>query len=301
VNQVVWCQWSDIPVPQGWRLVSAPVDTFSNSDLTEITIYVPTYMGGKKSLDPISDLTNLKTVQLLTAGYEDVIPFMRNQLMLCNARGIHDFSTSELALSLMLAHFKNHREFAHSQNQGSWNHKTTGSTYGKEVAIIGAGSVAQRLKSMLAPFECTVTMFGQSARAGVEAISTVQATVGNFDCVVLLVPLTSSTHNLVDAAFLKAMKDGALLVNVARGPVVNTDALCAELASRRLFAALDVTDPEPLTNGHPLWSYENCTVVPHVGGDSTAFEPQARAFLSEQFQRIAQGNQPINIIDWKNQ
>jgi phosphoglycerate dehydrogenase-like enzyme len=301
VNQVVWCQWSDIPVPQGWRLVSAPVDTLSNSDLTEITIYVPTYMGGKKSLDPISDLTNLKTVQLLTAGYEDVIPFMRNQLMLCNARGIHDFSTSELALSLMLAHFKNHREFAHSQNQGSWNHKTTGSTYGKEIAIIGAGSVAQRLKSMLAPFECTVTMFGQSARAGVEAISTVQATVGNFDCVVLLVPLTSSTHNLVDAAFLKAMKDGALLVNVARGPVVNTDALCAELASKRLFAALDVTDPEPLTNGHPLWSYENCTVVPHVGGDSTAFEPQARAFLSEQFQRIAQGNQPINIIDWKNQ
>jgi phosphoglycerate dehydrogenase-like enzyme len=301
VNQVVWCQWSDISVPQGWKLISAPVDTLSNSDLAEITIYIPTYMGGKKSLDPISDLTNLKTVQLLTAGYEDVIPFMRNQLMLCNARGIHDFSTSELALSLMLAHFKNHREFAHSQNQGSWNHKTTGSTYGKEIAIIGAGSVAQRLKSMLAPFECTVTMFGQSARAGVEAISTVQATVGNFDCVVLLVPLTSSTHNLVDAAFLKAMKDGALLVNVARGPVVNTDALCAELASKRLFAALDVTDPEPLTNGHPLWSYENCTVVPHVGGDSTAFEPQARAFLSEQFQRIAQGNQPINIIDWKNQ
>ena len=301
MNQVVWCQWSDIPVPQGWRLVSAPVDTLSNSDLAEITIYVPTYMGGKKSLDPISDLTNLKTVQLLTAGYEDVIPFMRNQLMLCNARGVHDFSTSELAISLILAHFKNHREFEDNHRQGFWNHKTIGSLYGKEVAIIGAGSVAQRLKSMLAPFECTVTMFGQSARAGVEAISTVQATVGNFDCVVLLVPLTSSTHNLVDAAFLKAMKDGALLVNVARGPVVNTDALCAELASKRLFAALDVTDPEPLTNGHPLWSYENCTVVPHVGGDSTAFEPQARAFLSEQFQRIAQGNQPINIIDWKNQ
>jgi phosphoglycerate dehydrogenase-like enzyme len=301
VNQVVWCQWSDISVPQGWRLVSAPVDTLSNSDLAEITIYVPTYMGGKKSLDPISDLTNLKTVQLLTAGYEDVIPFMRNQLMLCNARGVHDFSTSELALSLMLAYFKNHREFADSQNQGFWNHKTVGSLYGKEIAIIGAGSVAQRLKSMLAPFESTVTMFGQSARDGVEAISTVQATVGKFDCVVLLVPLTSSTHNLVDAAFLKAMKDGALLVNVARGPVVNTDALCAELASKRLFAALDVTDPEPLTKDHPLWSFENCTVVPHVGGDSTAFEPQARAFLSEQFQRIAQGNQPKNIIDWKNQ
>jgi phosphoglycerate dehydrogenase-like enzyme len=258
-------------------------------------------MGGKKSLDPISDLTNLKTVQLLTAGYEDVIPFMRNELMLCNARGVHDFSTSELAISLILAHFKNHRELADNQRQGFWNHKTIGSLYGKEVAIIGAGSVAQQLKSMLAPFKCSVTLFGQSARAGVEAISAVQATVGKFDCVVLLVPLTASTHNLVDAAFLGAMKDGALLVNVARGPVVNTDALCAELASKRLFAALDVTDPEPLTEGHPLWSYENCTVIPHVGGDSTAFEPQARAFLAEQFERIAQGKQPINIIDWKNQ
>lgn len=288
-------------MPQGWKLISAPVDTLRNSDFAEITIYIPTYMGGKKSLDPISDLTNLKTVQLLTAGYEDVIPFMRDELTLCNARGVHDFSTSELAVSLILAHYKDHREFAQSQSQGSWNHKTTGSTYGKEIAIIGAGSVAQRLKSMLAPFECKVTMFGQSARDGVEAISTAQATVGKFDCVVLLVPLTASTQNLVDAAFLKAMKDGALLVNVARGPVVNTDALCAELASKRLFAALDVTDPEPLTNGHPLWSYENCTVIPHVGGDSTAFEPQARAFLAEQFKRIAQGMQPINIVDWKNQ
>jgi phosphoglycerate dehydrogenase-like enzyme len=301
VNQVVWCQWSDIFVPQGWKLISAPVDTLRNSDFAEITIYIPTYMGGKKSLDPISDLTNLKTVQLLTAGYEDVIPFMRDELTLCNARGVHDFSTSELAVSLMLAHFKNHHEFADNQRQGFWNHKTIGSLYGKEIAIIGAGSVAQRLKSMLAPFECKVTLFGQNARDGVEAISTVQATVGKFDCVVLLVPLTASTQNLVDAAFLKAMKDGALLVNVARGPVVNTDALCAELASKRLFAALDVTDPEPLTNGHPLWSYENCTVIPHVGGDSTAFEPQARAFLAEQFKRIAQGMQPINIIDWKNQ
>jgi phosphoglycerate dehydrogenase-like enzyme len=288
-------------VPQGWRLVSTPIDTLSKSELSEITIYVPKYMGGKKVLEPTSAMQNLKFIQLLLAGYEDAIPFMRDELTLCNARGVHDFSTSELAVSLILAHYKNHREFAHSQNQGSWNHKTTGSTYGKEIAIIGAGSVAQRLKSMLAPFECKVTMFGQSARDGVEAISTVQATVGKFDCVVLLVPLTASTQNLVDAAFLKAMKDGALLVNVARGPVVNTDALCAELASKRLFAALDVTDPEPLTEGHPLWSYENCTVIPHVGGDSTAFEPQARAFLAEQFQRIAQGKQPINIIDWKNQ
>ena len=258
-------------------------------------------MGGKKSLDPILELPNLRIVQLLTAGFEDVLSIMRNDQILCNARGVHDFSTSELAISLVLAHFKNHYEFAGNQSQGFWNHKTIGSLYGKEIAIIGAGSVAQRLKYMLAPFECKVTMFGQSARDGVEAISTAQATIGKFDCVVLLVPLTSDTRNLVDSAFLAAMKDGALLVNVARGPVVNTDALCAELKAKRLFAALDVTDPEPLPKEHPLWELKNCTVVPHVGGDSTAFEPQAHAFLAEQFQGMAQGQQPINIIDWKNQ
>jgi phosphoglycerate dehydrogenase-like enzyme len=299
VNHVVWCQWDEIAMPQGWKLFSAPIDTLSTSELSEITIYVPTYMGGKKSLDPISELPNLRNVQLLTAGYEDVLPFMQNELILCNARGVHDFSTSELAISLILAHFKNHHEFDGNQSQGFWNHKTIGSLYGKEIAIIGAGSVAQRLKSMLAPFECKVTMFGQSARDGVEAISTAQATIGKFDCVVLLVPLTSETRNLVDSAFLAAMKDGALLVNVARGAVLNTEALCAELKRKRLFAALDVTDPEPLPKEHPLWELKNCTVVPHVGGDSTAFEPQAHAFLAEQFQRMAQGQQPINIIDWK--
>ena len=299
MNQVVWCQWNDIAIPNKWNLISAPVDTLSKSELSEISIYVPTYMGGKKSLDPISDLPNLRIVQLLTAGYEDVVPFMREELMLCNARGVHDFSTSELAISLILAHFKNHHEFAGNQSQGFWNHKTIGSLYGREIAIIGAGSVAQRLKSMLAPFETKVTMFGQSAREGVEAISTAQATIGKFDCVVLLVPLTSATRNLIDSTFLAAMKDGALLVNVARGAVVNTEALCAELKAKRLFAALDVTDPEPLPKEHPLWELKNCTVVPHVGGDSTAFEPHARAYLAEQFQRMAKGQQPINIIDWK--
>jgi len=299
VNHVVWCQWNDISIPHNWKLITAPIETLSTSELSEISIYVPTYMGGKKSLDPISDLPNLRTVQLLTAGYEDVVPFMRNELILCNARGVHDFSTSELAISLILAHFKNLHEFAGNQSQGYWNHKTIGSLYGKEIAIIGAGSVAQRLKSMLTPFECKVTMFGQSARDGVEAISTAQAAIGKFDCVVLLVPLTSDTRNLVNSAFLAAMKDGALLVNVARGAVVNTEALCAELKRKRLFAALDVTDPEPLPKEHPLWELKNCTVVPHVGGDSTAFEPQAHAFLAEQFHRMAQGQQPINIIDWK--
>jgi phosphoglycerate dehydrogenase-like enzyme len=301
VNQVVWCQWNDVAIPDGWKLTSAPLETMSPSDLSEITIYVPKYMGGKKVLEPTAVMPNLKILQLLMAGYEDAIPFMRDGQILCNARGVHDFSTSELAISLMLAHFKNHREFALNQSQNLWNHKTAGSIYGKKIAIVGAGSIAQRLKAMLTPFECAVTTFGQSAREGVEAISTVHAALGSFDCVVLLVPLTAGTRNLVDAKFLGAMKDGALLVNVARGPVVNTDALCAELSTKRLFAALDVTDPEPLTAGHRLWSYDNCTVIPHVGGDSAAFEPQARVFLATQFENCAQGNQPMNVIDWENQ
>lgn len=301
MNHTVWCQWSDLEIPQDWKLKSSPVKSLTQSELSEITIYVPTYMGGKNALEPTLKMPQLQILQLLMAGFEDAIPFMQDGQLLCNARGVHDFSTSELAVSLILAHFKNHREYAINQTKGLWNHTTTGSIFGKEIAIIGAGSIAQRLKYMLQPFHCDVMIFGQSARDGVESISTIQSHLKKFDCVVLLVPLTATTRNLVDAQFLGAMKDRSLLVNVARGPVVNTTALCAELKSKRLFAALDVTDPEPLTKGHPLWEFENCTIIPHVGGDSDAFEPQARIFLSDQFERIAQGGQPINIIDWKHQ
>jgi phosphoglycerate dehydrogenase-like enzyme len=295
----VWCQWSDLAIPDGWRITSADLDSMSEKELAEISLYVPTYMGGAKALSHTKKMPNLKLLQLLMAGYEDALACMREGQLLANARGVHDFSTSELAISMMLAHFKNHKEFAANQKNSTWNHKTAGSLYGKKIGIIGAGSIGSKMASMLATFETSVEMYASHARGNIKSIETLLPDVPTLDCLVIIVPLTEKTRNLVDAKILGAMKDGSLFVNVARGPVVNTDDLIAELRKERIFAALDVTDPEPLPTDHPLWQLPNCQIIPHVGGDSEAFEPQARKFLEQQFKEIAEGKPLKNEIDWK--
>lgn len=300
MTHTVWCQWKDLSIPEGWKITNSDLDVMSNEEFAKISIYVPKYMGGLKALSYIEKMPNLNILQLLMAGFEDVIPFMNEGQTLCSARGVHDFSTSELVISMLLAHFKDHKEFAANQSQGIWNHKTTGSLFGKKLAIVGAGSIATRLASMLQIFETQVHLFGSYARNSIENISELPESAHTFDCIVVLVPLTNKTRNLIDKTILERMKVGSLLVNVARGPVVNTNDLVSELKKGRIFAAVDVTDPEPLPQGHELWLLPNCQIIPHVGGDSQAFEPQARKFLETQFHKMYQGLPLQNQIDWKN-
>jgi len=300
VNHAVWCQWDDLTIPAGWTITNAELETKSAQDLSNISIYVPRYMGGVKALSYMEKMPNLQLLQLLMAGYDDAIAFMKDGQKLCNARGVHDFSTSELAISMILAHFKNHAEFAHHQTLGTWHHKTAGSLYGKRIAIVGAGSIGSKLASMLSIFETQVDLFASYAREKIKCIDDLSANAHLYDCIVLVVPLTDTTRNLIDKKILGAMKDGSLIVNVARGPVINTQDLMDELSKGRISAALDVTDPEPLPNDHPLWSMPNCQIIPHVGGDSEAFEPQARKYLEQQFAEIAQALPLRNEIDWKN-
>jgi phosphoglycerate dehydrogenase-like enzyme len=117
-----------------------------------------------------------------------------------------------------------------------------------------------------------------------------------FDVIILIVPLNAGTRHLMSAVRLSAMKDGAALVNVARGPVVDTEALIKELESGRITAALDVTDPEPLPDGHPLWKAPNVIITPHVGGDSQAFIPRGRKLVEEQVARYAAGQPLLHIV-----
>jgi phosphoglycerate dehydrogenase-like enzyme len=257
-------------------------------------------MGGAKALSYNEKMHSLQLLQLLMAGYEDALSYMKDGQQLANARGVHDFSTAELAISMMLAHFKNHKEFADNQKNSHWNHKTAGSLYGKRVAIIGAGSIGSKLAGMLSVFETTTQLYASYARDNIKGIDDLHKDVATFDCIIVIVPLTDKTRNLIDKKILSTMKTGSLLVNVARGPVVNTDDLFAELSKGRISAALDVTDPEPLPADHPLWKLSNCQIIPHVGGDSEAFEPQARKFLEQQFRDIAEGKPLHNEIDWKN-
>jgi phosphoglycerate dehydrogenase-like enzyme len=109
-------------------------------------------------------------------------------------------------------------------------------------------------------------------------------------------PHTPRTHHLVDAPFLAAMPDGAMLVNVARGPIVETEALVAELTARRLHAFLDVTDPEPLPQGHPLWSAPNLLLTPHVGGGTRGWQRRAYALARAQLRRYLAGEELLNVV-----
>ena len=295
----IWCQWDDLKVPNGFKLTAKPIAEMTSTELSEITYYVPKYMAGTPALAWIPKLPNLQIVQLLNAGYDDAISYLRPGLALCNARGVHDYSTAELALSLMLAKLRLIPEFSANQNLGKWEHKTTGSVADKTVAIVGYGSIGKTFESLIQNFPITILRFAQTSRENVIAISEINKYLPEIDVVVLIVPLTETTKHLFNKERFELMKKGSLIINVARGGVVNTDDLLAALRSGHILAAVDVTDPEPLPSDHPLWKEKNILIVPHVGGDSASFEPRARKLVSEQLLRISQDKPMINQIAWE--
>ena len=296
VEHVVWVEWEDFEVPSGMTLLgphSAPLDSDA---ITPVTFYVPPYMTGWKGLAPVKRMPNLRTLQLPNAGYDDAVELARPGLDVCNARGVHDISTAELALSLILASTRGLPTLLRNQDAGVWRPKTYRTLWRAKVAIVGFGNIGQTIARLLDPFDAEVTGFSRSGTAGSHTIDTLHSRLSRFDIVVLILPATPDTVGMVDADFLAAMKDGALLVNVARGPVVVTDALVAELQSGRLRAAVDVTDPEPLPSDHPLWSAGDVIITPHVGGNSEAFAPRMRHLVTSQLERIASGQAPDHIV-----
>jgi phosphoglycerate dehydrogenase-like enzyme len=291
-----WTQWSDIKVPAGINLLSPDNFPLESSDLSQIDFYVPSYMGGAQALSYAAKMPNLKVLQMLNAGYDDALAYMRPGLTLCNARGVHDASTAELAVGLAISSRRGFPEFMRNQISGTWNHHRTGALSDSKIGIIGYGSIGKKIAHNLSGFDVHITAFTQSGRDGSLTIDQLDSHLPELDIVILILPLSDSSRRLFDKARLAKMKDGALLINVARGPVIDTDALLAELQSQRIFAALDVTDPEPLPADHPLWGAPNLQIVPHIGGNSTAFEPRGRALIESQLALIAAGKELNHIV-----
>ena len=294
----IWCQWGDLNLPAGFEVISTPVEELQERDLREIEIFVPLYMGGVKALSMVPLMSNLKILQLLMAGYDDALQFKRPGIKLFNARGVHDYSTAELTMGLIISSLRGLDEFARNQLIGKWDHKRHDSLFGKKVAIVGAGSVATKIEAFLNPFEVKPQFFARSARKEVRSITELDGVISEFDIIILIVPLTDETRGMFDAKRISRMKKGALLVNVSRGPVVETDSLLSALNSGHIKAAIDVTDPEPLPNGHPLWKAPNLIISPHVGGNSAAFEPHGRRLIEEQCRRFSEGMPLLNEITW---
>ena len=261
-----------------------------------VGFYVPPYMGPRATMENIAALPGLQVVQLLTAGYESALPFLPPGVVLCNAAGVHDASTAELTVGLILASLRGIDDFARAMPQGQWLYSRRQALADSRIVVVGAGGVGRAIARRLAPFEVEITMVGRSAREGVAAIADLPGLLRGADIVVVAVPLDDSTRGLVADAFLSSMKAGALLLHVSRGPVVDTAALLDHASRGRVRAALDVTDPEPLPPDHPLWTTPGVLISPHVGGNSSAFLPRARVLVADQLARWASGESLRNVV-----
>ncbi len=293
---MIWTQWSDLSLPL--RAEHLPTDGKSPSteDLSKITFYVPRYMGGKMASDLILKMPALKVVQSPNAGVEDLLKILPSGVTLCNAAGVHDASTAELAIGLAIAARRGFATFAKNQAREVWSHATNHSLADSRVGIVGYGNIGKLIAKQLSNFSVDVIAFNRSGRDGSLPMSEFDQILPTLDVVILILPLTPESHHLINSERLALLKDGATLVNVARGPVVDTSALVGQLETGRISAGLDVTDPEPLPAGHPLWSAPNVIITPHVGGDTTAFEKRGRKLVEDQIRRWVSGEPLINVV-----
>ena len=259
-------------------------------------VLVPPFLAATTAVPVVDRLPELRLVQLLTAGAEAWIGRLPAGVALSDCRGAHSGATAEWIVGALLSVYRHFPQFVRAQDARRWDYHVTDTLAGKRVLIVGAGDVAEHTVRRLSPFEVTTTLVARRARPGVHGIDEVHDLLGQHDACVVIVPLTDATRGLVDAEFLAAMPDGALLVNAARGPVADTDALTAELTSGRLLAALDVTDPEPLPADHPLWAAPGLFLCPHVGGSVPGRLERAYRIAAEQIAAYARGEEPPNLV-----
>jgi len=253
---------ADVP---GVRAIYYRPDAPLPPEAATAEVLVAPFLATDELVEALRGMPQLRLVQLLTAGAEAWIGRLPDGVALSDGRGAHGGATAEWIVAALLAVYRHLPRFTAAQADGRWDYHVTEELAAKRVLIVGAGDVAEQTVARLTPFEATATLVGRRARDGVHPVDEVAELLPHHDACVVVVPLTDATRGLVDAAFLAAMPDGSVLVNAARGPVVDTAALLAELTSGRLRAALDVTDPEPLPADHPLLEAPNLLVVPHVG------------------------------------
>lgn len=265
----------------------------------QFDIVVPPYMGGPGALAAL-DSVDVGLVQSQSIGYDGVAAVLPAGCRFANAAGVHETSTAELALGMIIASQRGIPDFVRNAATGTWDNSQRPSLADRRVLLVGYGGVGKAIEARLLPFETEVTRLASRGRdderGRIYGIDSLYEQLPLHEIVVVSVPLSEQTRHLVDARFLAAMADGALLVNVARGPVADTEALLREVSSGRLRAALDVTDPEPLPRDHPLWRVPGVLITPHVGGASTAMLPRMARLVRKQIELLQTGQEPVNVV-----
>ena len=284
-------------LPNGVEVVEWALD--GPAPRPRFDLVVTPYMGKTDRLAHLAGV-DARLVQSLSIGYDGVDRVLPAGHVFANAASVHETSTAELTLALILASQRGIPDFVRAADAGEWAPAHHPSLADRTVLLLGYGGVGQAIESRLLAFETTVIRVARTARSdergAIYSFDSLPELLPQADIVVVGVPLTAATMRMVDDAFLARMRDGSLLVNIARGPVADTDALLAHATSGRLRLALDVTDPEPLPAGHPLFALPNVLISPHVGGASSAMLPRMARLVREQVERMLRGETPLNVV-----
>ena len=264
-------------------------------------------------------LRGVTVAQSMMAGTEWLTTLVGPAVTVCNAQGAHSISTAEWTIAAILAMLKYFPLYRDLQRAADWRgrfqaskdyaaiHKDERPQYpailqeelhGKRVLIVGYGDIGKTIEQMLAPFGVEITRVARSARTApaVSPVEDLDELLPNAEIVILILPHTPQSHGLIGAKQIALMPQGALLVNSARGPIVQTDALVTALNAGHIRAAIDVTDPEPLPPEHLLWQCPNLLLTPHVAGSTPQFSPRAMQIAADQVRRLLKGDPLMYVV-----
>lgn len=299
--------------PADVHLVIVPDDP---SEPVDVDFWIVPYMS-KKVAHVLPFMRGVKVLQALSAGVDAMVGSVPKGAILCDGQGIHDIPVAEWVVGAILASLKFFPLYEDIRHSQQWQRRSEGENLyqlrhpdqnksiiprlgedlsGKHVLIVGYGAIGKAIEQRLQPFDVTFTRVSRGRRAGVQATEQLDELLPQADIVIVIVPLTRDTQGMFNAPRFALMKQGALLVNASRGPVVDTEALVQALTSKRISAALDVTDPEPLPEGHPLWSAPNLFLTPHVAGGSPNFLDRAYRLAGQQVERYLKGEPLLNVV-----
>jgi phosphoglycerate dehydrogenase-like enzyme len=284
------------PVPDDVRILVW--DGFGDppEGIDETEFLVGSYMGKPMPVESLARMPRLRVIQLLSAGVDLWRPAVPEGVVLCNGRGVHGRSTAELAVTGILMLLRHMPHLLESQHEHAWAPETAESLDGKRLLVLGSGDIGNRAAAAMDVFGAETTRVARTARDDVHGIDELPKLLPDADIVLVSVPLTEQTRGLLDADALAALPDGAIVANIARGPIIDTEALCDELETGRLRAFLDVTTPEPLPPDHRLWTYPNAIITPHVGGGTANWSRRGYQLVREQLQRYVAGEPLHNVI-----
>jgi phosphoglycerate dehydrogenase-like enzyme len=301
--------------PEGIELIRLPRDLDHD---VEIEVWIPDPYPTRNT-QIVPHLSGVKLVLSLMAGTEWIPAAVGPHVTICNARGAHNISTAEWTVGAILGMLKHFPLFLDIQRSGEWKRRFEASAEyaaisgdersfyppvmiedlaGKTVLLVGYGSIGKDIERMLEPFHVELIRVARTARENptVHAVGELDALLPKAQVIVLILPSSAETRWLIDARQFSLMRQGTLLVNAARGPIVNTDALVQALQNGRIRAALDVTDPEPLPVGHPLWKCPNLLITPHVGGSSPEFARRSLKIAADELRRYMAGEPLRNVV-----